>query len=174
MNMIRYLFFFILLGFAKVAAQQIEARWLRQEVRLAAGLNSYLALEVEPSYSFMFHKNVGIVGGLKCVQEIVDNLRYNLTSSSLYEWRVNGRRKVSALLLRPALRLRYPIVGEDIFITIEPGVLLNLIPNEKLEFAYMNTETIELPHRYEYRRNKGGDVLFYEVKGYFSLYFDHW
>ena len=51
----------------------------------ALWLNSYYALEFEPSLCSLFHKNIGIVGGLRGVQEVVDNYRYDLVGAPDYQ-----------------------------------------------------------------------------------------
>ena len=165
---------FLSLFFVVNATAQEQKQSYRHEAQLTAGMNSYCALEIEPSYSFMFHKYIGIVGGVRAVAEVVDDLRYPIVSPKPYDWRISRRRTVSTVLLRPALRLRFPILAEDIFFAVEPGLLLNLIPNEEIEFAYKNMVTIEPPLRYKSVRNKDGEVCSYEVKGYFSLHFDRW
>lgn len=152
---------------------QRENKILRHELQITVGLNSSFAFEFDPSYSYMFHKNVGIVLGMRCVQEVVDNLHYDLVSNTNYEWHVTGRKKVSNLLFRPAIRLQFPILDGISFVT-EPGILLNILPNEKLEFAYVNVKDFEpIPRKYKNVRNKNGSILFYNCKSYISVNIDN-
>lgn len=152
---------------------QRENKILRHELQITSGLNSYFAFEFDPSYSYKFHKNVGIVLGMRCVQEVVDNLHYDLVSNTNYEWHVNGRKKVSNLLLRPAIRFQFPIIDGISFVT-EPGILLNILPNEKLEFAYVNVKDFEpISRKYKYVKNKNGSILFYNCKSYISVNIDN-
>ncbi|MDR1980613.1 MAG: hypothetical protein LBQ39_03200 [Tannerellaceae bacterium] len=161
-----------LLPFAGGAQQ--ESKRLKHEFQLSAGLNSYFAFEIEPSYSYMFHKNIGVVGALRGFGELVDDLRYDLRGPE-YQWRViDNRKKVGGLIFRPAIRFRFPIVGDWVSIAAEPGVLLNLIPDERLEFGYVNTEKFEFITKYQTIKNKGGQVLFYEMKTYISAVIDNW
>lgn len=107
----------------------------------------------------MFHKNRGITGGIRCIKEATDNLHYNLTGGPIYQWRISNKKEVSALLFRSAMRFKFPIVGDWLFVVTEPGLLLNVIPNEEIEFAYTNTQSIEIPSRLKTIQNKGGQVL---------------
>lgn len=147
---------------------------LKKEFQFSLGLNSYLALEVEPSLSYLFHKNIGIVGGLRGIQEVVDNYKYELIGAPEYQWRVSNKKKVSGLLFRPALLIKIPIYDDCISINTQPGILVNLIPNETLEFAFTNTNQIEFPSKFETKKNKGGQILFYEIKSYLSVNIDNW
>lgn len=157
-----------------VGNAQQETKRFKNEFQFSVGLNSYLAFEFEPSYSRMFHKNIGVTGGIRFVKEVVDNLHYDLVGGPVYQWRLSNRKEVAALLFRPAIRLKFPIISDWVFVTTEPGILLNIIPNEKLDFAYTNTETIEIPSRYKTIKNKNGKVLFYDMKTYISILMDSW
>lgn len=154
---------------------QPESKRFKNELQLTAGLDSYLAFEIEPSYSYMVHKNVGVKVGMRCVGEVVDNLRYDLVGGPVHQWRVSEKRKIATVLFSPALRLRLPLVDDWFSFITEPGILLNLIPNEKVEFAYINTETFEVfPSNFRTVKNAGGGILFYHLKSYFSMIFDNW
>lgn len=153
---------------------QHTTKQLKHELQFTAGLDSYLAFEFEPSYSYMFHKNIGITGGIRCIKEVTDNLHYNLTGGPIYQWRISNKKEVSALLFRPAMRFKIPIVGDWLFVVTEPGILLNVIPNEEIEFAYTNTQSIETPSRFKTIQNKGGQVLCYDMKNFVSVAIDNW
>lgn len=153
---------------------QREGRGLRNEIQMSVGLNSYQAFELEPSYCYMFHKNIGVVGGIRGVGEVVDNLRYDWVPSPVYRWELVGRKKATAVLLRPAIRLKLPIINQGIAIVAEPGVLLNPMPYESLEFAYVSTETIAFPTKRQTIRNKGSQVAFFDMKTYLSVPIDNW
>lgn len=152
---------------------QRENKILRHELQITLGLNSYLAFEFDPSYSYIFHKNVGIVLGMRFVKEIVDNLHYDLVSNTNYQWRINERKEVSNLLFRPAIRFQF-FIFDGISFVAEPGILLNIMPNEKLEFAYVNVKNFEpISHKYKTMRNKNGSILFYNCKSYISVNIDN-
>ncbi|WP_297903708.1 hypothetical protein [uncultured Parabacteroides sp.] len=152
---------------------QRENKILRHELQITLGLNSYFAFEFDPSYSYMFHKNVGIVLGMRFVKEVVDNLHYDLVSNTNYQWHVNERKEVSNLLFRSAIRFQFFILDGILFVT-EPGVLLNIIPNEKLEFSYVNVKNFEpIPSKYKIVKNRNGSILFYNCKSYISVNIDN-
>ncbi|WP_080903552.1 hypothetical protein [Parabacteroides sp. Marseille-P3160] len=155
------------------AAQQV-VKPLKNEFQFSTGLNSYLAFEFEPSYSYRLLKNIGIVGSIRAVTEVVENLHYDLVGGLTYQWRISRKEKAAVLLFRPALRFKFPLVSDCLFITMEPGLLINPIPDETLEFASINTETFEIPSNYKTVKNKGGRVFFYEVKNYLALTVDNW
>ncbi|MDD2954225.1 MAG: hypothetical protein PHC95_13920 [Parabacteroides sp.] len=156
-----------------ICCAQQENKALKHELQITLGLNSYLAFEFDPSYSYVFHKNVGIVLGMRFVKEIVDNLHYDLVGNSDYQWHVNKKKEVSTLIFRPAIRFQFPILDGILFVT-EPGALLNIIPNEKLEFAYVNTKDFEpIPQYYKTIKNKNGSVLSFNCKSYFSVKIDN-
>jgi len=168
-------FLVLILVLPFVGNAQQEVKNLKHEFQLTVGLDSYLAFEFEPSYSYMFHKNIGITGGIRFTKEVVDNLHYDLIGGPVYQWRISNKKEVSGMLLRPALHLKYPIINDWIFIVAEPGIFLNFIPNETLEFAYINTETIELIiPEYKRVKNNGGRVLSYDMKTYISIAIDNW
>jgi hypothetical protein len=122
----------------------------------------------------MFTKNIGITGSVRGIREVVDNLHYNLVGGQVYQWRLSGRKEVSNLVFRPAIRLSFPIVDDWVLISVEPGILLNIIPNETLEFAYTNMEIIEFPSKYRTVNNKNGHIFSYEMKTYLSIIIDNW
>ena len=142
----------------------------KHELQLTVGLDSYLAFQFEPSYSYMFHKNIGVTGGFRLIQEIVENLRYDFVSDPVPQWKVSNKKRVSILLFKPALRLKIPIVNDWVSFVTEPGLLINLIPNETLEFAYYYTKTTQ----YQTVKSKGGEAIFYNVKNYLSFQIDNW
>jgi len=153
---------------------QKDNKLFKHEAQLTVGLNSYLAAEIEPSYSFMFHKNIGIIAGLRGVMELVDDLHYPLTGGPAHQWKVYDKKKASTILFRPAARVRFPIVGDYLFLHLEPGILLNMIPNETIEFAYINTQDFEpIPSRFEKVKNKGGETLFFDMKSYITMQIDN-
>lgn len=153
---------------------QSENKPLKNEFQFTTGLNSYLAFEFEPSYSYRLHKNIGLVGSVRAVTEVVENLHYDLVGGPVYQWRISRKEKAAVLLFRPALRFKFPLVSDCLSITMEPGLLINPIPDETLEFVSMNTETFEIPSNYKTVKNKGGRVLFYEMKNYLSMTIDNW
>lgn len=157
----------------KGTAQQV-VKPLKNEFQFSTGLNSYLAFEFEPSYSYRLYKNIGLVASVRAVAEVVENLHYDLAGGPTYQWRISRMEKAATLLFRPALRFKFPIVSDWLFIATEPGILLNFIPDETLEFVSMNTETFEIPSKYKTVKNKGGRVLFYELKNYVGVTVDNW
>lgn len=171
--MIKWIFAFVCVLPFMGHAQQ-DSKRLKNELQLTVGLNSSQAFEFDPSYSYMFHKNMGVIGGVRFVKEVVDNLLYDLVGVPVYQWRLNEKKEVSALLLRSAIRLKFPIINEGISIVTEPGILLNLIPNEHLEFTSVNTETIKYLAKDKRIRNKGGRFLSYDMKTYLSVVIDNW
>lgn len=71
--MIKWIFAFVcVLPFMGYAQQ--DSKRLKNELQLTVGLNSSLAFEFDPSYSYMFHKNMGVIGGVRFVKEVVDTV----------------------------------------------------------------------------------------------------
>jgi hypothetical protein len=92
-------------------------------------------------------------------------------------WRATQERAF-AIQLRPALRFRFPLLKEKnndiILFNVEPGMFINLVPNETLTFAYEYTYLpIIPPTRYEKIKNKGGDIFSFHFKGYVSADLDN-
>ncbi len=148
----------------------------KNEFQLTVGLNSYMALDVEPTYSYMFLKYVGVVGGFKGTAEIVENLHYPLNGPD-YQWRLTNRDEAVSLLFRTGLRLKIPILSDGVSFVCEPTALFNLIPNESLEFYYRNMHNIlDLPYSGNSRtvKNTGGDVVFFSLKNHVSIEFDRY
>ena len=170
---IKYTLIFVFIMPFVINAQSANGSF-KKEFQFTLGLNSYYALEFEPSLSYLFHKNIGVVGGVRGVQEVVENYHYDLVGGPDYQWRASNKKKVSSLLLRPALFIKIPIFEDWVSIVTQPGMLVNLIPNETLEFAYINTNQFEFPSKFETKKNKGGQILFYELKSYLSVSLDNW
>jgi hypothetical protein len=159
---------------------QEDKSFRRHEFQLTLGVNSHQAIEVEPNYSLMFNRFIGVTAGLNIMAQMFDNTHsYN---SNAKHWVISGDMgKAVTFLFRPALRLRFPVFREGgeniIYFNVEPGAFINLIPNSTLRFDLLdrnNPMSRFVPLASKKITNEGGQVFFYHVKGYFSIDFDGW
>jgi hypothetical protein len=155
-------------------AQEDDSKLYKHEFQIMAGTNSQQAAELEPAYSYMFSSNIGIIAGLNFMMQLFDNV-HPLTDN-LFHWQATQER-VLAIQFRPALRFRFPLLREGnnniLLLNIEPGVFINLQPNETLRFAYVNEYRPYLPPSgHKSIKNSGGEIISYQGKGYLSVDFD--
>ncbi|MDR1381538.1 MAG: hypothetical protein LBJ47_08685 [Tannerella sp.] len=152
----------------------------RCEFQFTMGVNSHQAVEIEPDFSLMLNRYVGFTAGLNFMNQMYDNTHYY--RSGAHYWIIaENSRKAMALLFRPALRLRFPVFREGgeyfIYFNLEPGAFINLTPNSALKFDLIaDDDPLSYVFPLDSKRvtNKGGQVFFYHVKGYFSIDFDRW
>lgn len=135
----------------KKELENLPSHW--QEFNIAGGINGNGYLELEPSYSVMFNRMLGLTAGINLMYGVADSNFYNYYTNS-YEDRILD---VKTLLFRPALRLRAPIARQhkdkaELFaLNIEPGLYIpagredfspNLIAdklgNKRLDWCYFN------------------------------------
>lgn len=174
-----------------VCFAQME-RFYKHEIQFTGGLNSQSAYEMEVAYSFLFNKYMGITFGLNGMDQSFERVFCNnegdytlfqtLLCGNCYsedDWRSKEQYKrayANALLVRPAIRLRLPVFredGEDILVfNMETGLLFSLIPNMRLTYwdsgfdnSYNDSGTGTV-------KNKGGEWLYYHLKGYLSIDLD--
>ncbi|MDR0748704.1 MAG: hypothetical protein LBF62_03930 [Tannerellaceae bacterium] len=154
---------------------QITERY-RNEVQLTSGFNTQAAFEMEIAYSFFLTPYAGITLGLNAMDQYFNRMFCNGDDEersllqTLFCGTCDGydlwlhreeykRQYANALLARPAVCLRLPLLreaGEDALVfNMESGLFLSLIPNERLTV-----------------RNKGGRWLYYHLKGYLSIDLD--
>lgn len=159
----------------------------KHEVQFTGGLNSQSAYEMELAYSFLFNQYVGVTFGLNMMDQSFDRMFCNgggdrTFFQSLFcdcnydDWlygEANRRQYASAILVRPAMRLRLPIfkeAGEDVLLfNVETGLFFNLIPNERLTYG---NDKNEYWSETKSVKNKGGEWLYYHLKGYLSINID--
>ncbi|GEM_PF-2616088 len=140
-----------------------QQKFHKNEIQLSMGLNTQSAWEIEFGYSFLFHKNIGLTVALNMMDQMFEYF-FSRYEDDLYElWEI--RRKMgykSALLFRPALRFRVPLLKEseeDIFVfNIEPGLLCDL----------------SFPPNNQAAHRRGPAWLFSQVKAYLTLDLDSW
>jgi hypothetical protein len=161
----------------------------RNEAQLTSGFNTQSAFEIEIAYSFLFNQYAGITLGLDMMDQSFRRLfcNSNREDMSLFRSLVCGscdeddlwlnseqykREYGSALLVRPAVRLRLPLFkesGEDVLVfNMETGLFFSLIPNETLTYqdgkrGYYGEKSI---------KNKDGRWLYHHLKGYVSMDLD--
>jgi hypothetical protein len=114
-----------------------EKSFRKHEFQFTLGANSHQAIEIEPNYSLMFNRYTGFSAGLNIMTQMFDNTHYHSHNANL--WVISeDTGKAFTFLLRPALRLRFPVVRENgeniIYFNMEPGAFINLIPNSTLWF----------------------------------------
>lgn len=154
----------VVMCMASVVCQaQVGKSFFRNELQLSGGLNLCGAVEMESAYSFLFNKYMGATLGLTILNTSSELLLHMLGLSEYYDdYRYYEYDGESAFLLRPALRICFPLVkdeeGDLIVLNVEPGVFLDLAPNE-------DRRPIERKHTYE--------KLFFHLKGYLAMDLNH-
>ncbi|GHT30115.1 hypothetical protein AGMMS49574_08810 [Bacteroidia bacterium] len=166
--------FICLLPFLCIA-QEYDSKTFKHEFQIMVGFNSQQAAELEPAYSYMFMPNIGVITGVNLMLQLFE--KNPLSTDDSFHWKATQERAL-AIQLRPSLRFRFPLLREEnnsiILLNIEPGVLINLIPNETLTFAYINDYyPFVPPAKYESIKNKGGETISYQAKGYLSVNFNY-
>lgn len=162
-----------------VSPANAQDRTFQHEFQFNFGENSQQALELEFAYSFMYRKTAGITLGLNNMGQISNPFYHFREGPNIYKWVVAGsQRNAFTVLLRPALRFRFPILrqeGENVlYFNIEPGAFINLIPNKTLRFDYIDMfNVIYYPLAHEEVAGTGGRSLFYHVKGYLTFDVDN-
>jgi hypothetical protein len=167
--------FFLLLS----PAAGSEDRTFQHEFQFIAGVNSHQAFEIEPAWSLMYRKTAGITVGLNFMGQMFDNTHYYTDNNP--QWVVTiGQRKAFTALLRPALRFRFPVLrqgGENLlYLNVEPGVFINLIPNRRLRFDFVDTRdpiSSYIPMQSQRVSNTGGRTFFCHAKSYLSMDIDN-
>lgn len=152
------------------------------------GFNNQNALETELSASYLFGKYVGATVGFNIYGEAGDYMRQILWN--WFEDAVLGIDRedeyydcesgwyVNKLLLRLAIRFRMPVVTifEDWYLSLntEPGLYINLTPNDRVraDRYRKHTDWNHTSYRDRYVRNKGGNVVFWNIKSFFELQAD--
>lgn len=136
----------------KKVLETLPNRW--QEINLSGGLNGNGYFEIEPSYSYMLNRNMGLTAGVNFMLGAADQDYYNNITQK-FENRILN---IQTLLLRPAIRFRFPIAyqnkAELFALNIEPGVYIpvgsekyksNIIAeqlgNKKMDWLYLNLKT---------------------------------
>lgn len=181
----RSMYICILLGLLCGWAHAGEGGARKADVAMTLGFNNQNALETEVSTSYMFGRYIGATLGLNIYGESGDYMRKILWNwfedvvlgddreedyyDSDAEWYINK------LLLRPAVRFRMPMVRvfEDWVVSLnaEPGLYINLLPNDRVNvdrYRYPS-DGRHTPCRDRYVWNKGGDVVFWNIKSFFEL-----
>ncbi|OAV64026.1 hypothetical protein Barb6_03421 [Bacteroidales bacterium Barb6] len=166
---------FVITGFCFLGHAQ-ESKNYKHEARFTAGINSQVAIEIEPSYTFMLNKYIGLTGGINMMKQVYSE-RIQTKEHSNYAWRLReGQSDDGALLFRPALHFQYSLFkqyGEDILsIHIEPGVYLRMFPNEKLQFFREDVHHLSPSLDTRTLKNKGGEFISYHLKCYITLSLD--
>jgi hypothetical protein len=167
---------------------QLE-KFYRHELQFTSGLNTQPAFEMEFGYSFLFNQYIGATLGLHAMDQSLNRLFCNNSkedrsllqtifcgSCDEYDfWRNREQYKReygSALLIRPAVRLRLPLFkesGEDVLVfNMETGLFFSLIPNETL--TYRDDRSGD--YNKKSVKNKGGRWLYYHLKGYLTIDLD--
>ncbi|MDR2121018.1 MAG: hypothetical protein LBP64_09145 [Tannerella sp.] len=152
-----------------------QDRALQHEFQFNLGANSHQAYELELAYSLMYRKTVGITVGLNTMQQTLKEVGYRIEDPLTYRWVITKKqRKAGDMLLRPALRFRFPILrqeGENVlYFNIEPGAFISLNPNKTLRFDYVDMHNpAHLPIKREKATNAGGRTLFYHIRGYLTF-----
>lgn len=128
--------------------ESLPSHW--QEFNIAGGINGNGYLELEPSYSIMFNRILGLTAGINLMYGTADYNDYYNDDYRLLD--------VKTLLFRPAMRFRVPIARQhkaELFaLNIEPGLYIpagredfspNLIAdklgNKRLDWCYLNFRT---------------------------------
>lgn len=130
----------------------LPTRW--QEINMSGGLSNNGYLEIEPSYSYMLNRHLGLTAGINAVFGSADDDYYNVFTGE-YEQRLID---IQTLLFRPSVRFRFPIAYQnktELFaLNIEPGVYIplgkekfkpNIIADQfgykKIDWLYLNLKT---------------------------------
>lgn len=133
----------------------LPARW--KEINLSGGLNNNGYLEIEPSYTYMLSRHLGVTAGINAVFGSADDNIFNTITGEYEQTFID----IQTLLFRPAVRFRFPIAyqnKEELFaLNIEPGVYIpvgnekykpNIIAdqfqlgNKKMDWLYLNLKTM--------------------------------
>jgi hypothetical protein len=167
---------------------QLE-KFYRHELQFTSGLNTQSAFEMEFGYSFLFNHYIGVTLGLHAMDQSFNRLfcNNNKEDRSLLQTILCGscdesdfwwnreqykREYGSALLVRPAVRLRLPLFkesGEDVLVfNMETGLFFSLIPNETL--TYRDDRSGDYNRKSV--KNKDGRWLYYHLKGYLTIDLD--
>jgi len=125
-----------------------------QEITISGGINGNGYFEVEPSYSYMLSRNLGLTAGLNFMLVVNDENYYNDFTGE-YESRFFD---TQTLLLRPAIRFRFLVAKQnniELFaLNIEPGVYIPIGPEKykpniladqlgykKMDWLYLSLKT---------------------------------
>ncbi|OAV63288.1 hypothetical protein Barb6XT_03195 [Bacteroidales bacterium Barb6XT] len=179
------LIFITLLCGISLAGTSQEEKFRRHEFQFTAGINTHEACELEPCYSFMYNNYVGVSIGLTAMRQIWSHVFSYPTGDHTAAWMLSGNQeKAGAALLRPSVRFRIPVIkdGTSNFLAlhIEPGLFVNLYPNETLRFSLYKIAPsgVLLQGGYalseEKIRNKGGSCLSPHIKSYLTLWIDRY
>jgi len=156
----------------------------KSDIVTTIGYNNQNALETEVSTSYLFGKYIGATIGLNIYGEEGDYMRkilwnwfedvvFGIHDDDEYYDCESGR-YINKLLLRPALRFHIPVIKvfDDWYLSLnaEPGLYINLTPNDRVRAdRYRNHMDWDHPSRDRYVRNRGGNVLFWNVKSFLEL-----
>lgn len=125
-----------------------------QEINILGGINGNGYLEVEPSYSYMFSRNLGVTGGVNFMFGTADDDKFNNITGEFERKLLDIR----TLLFRPAIRFRFPVARQnnaELFaLNIEPGLYIpigseeykpnsiaDMLGNKKMDWCYLNLKT---------------------------------
>lgn len=140
----------------KHSLETLPSRW--QEINLSGGINGNGYFEVEPSYSYLLTRNLGLTAGANFILGIADDDYYNNFTGE-YERRLFD---IQTLLFRTSVRFRYPIVRQnkaELFaLNIEPGVCAP-IGSEKFKANIISDQL----------GNKKMNWLYFHLKTYITL-----
>ncbi|MDH6357905.1 hypothetical protein [Parabacteroides sp. PF5-9] len=147
------------------------------DLMLTAGLNNASGYELELSTTYLFNNYFGATLGLGGYCQFEQSRHLGGTIPNGDEWRIYSNDVYAQrLLLRPALRLRMPVITvcEDWHLSLnsEPGLYLVGFPNEELGVDYYSKkDDIKLfPYHTETVKNKGGKFFFWNVKNFIELH----
>ncbi|MDR0836294.1 MAG: hypothetical protein LBN11_06945 [Tannerella sp.] len=148
----------------------------RSEWQVNASLNSNAEWEVEPEYVLMFNTCLGVCAGFGMRSEF--DIDYNPVSEKTRPlgWYISTDNwRVRKLLIRPAMKIRFPILKEAqkpvLWFNMEPGLLFVPFPNETLTVTYSHSDLFS-PGRYKKIHNHKGDILYGQINNSISLDLD--
>lgn len=173
-----YLIVVLLLFFTTVSLSA-QDKDPKMEATLLGGLNSNDAWEVEAAFTYYFLPYLGGTLGIGFTEQYSEEGYSGIVQhDSKLKWHINDDDiEVFKLLLRPAIRLSTPAFqfGRDkdlgLRFHVEPGLQMAVPANEKLSIDYRLDDSYQLV-KIESVSNKGGDWLFWNVRGFFSLDLD--